>query len=507
MEGRFHDSRMIVAKPEELRGRVNIIHDGGRRPLTAMFGRDETNNGGGYDIYVVFEDIEKHNFVTVKAIFDPDGELTYPSLTGIIPGAVWYEREINDMFGIVPQGHPDLRPLVLHESFPGAYYPLRKNINKTGQVRGEREFPIAVAKGEGLFQVPVGPIHAGIIEPGHFRFSQAGESMLQLDAKLFFTHRGIEKAMEGLSPQGALPIAERVCGACSIANTWSFCQAVEKVSGVQAPKRAEIIRTLLSELERVTNHVGDIGNIPAGVGFQPAISLGARLKERLMRLQEHIAGNRFLRGMIVLGGVSMDITTDLSDDILSVIGEIENGVNDMEVLFAQQENFQNRIRTTGTVRPQTARDLAMVGVGARASGYAHDSRKDFDYGVYSSLNFTVRTQSGGDVAARLKQRFDELKESFAMIRQLIAMLKQERAGLIIHVEFKAGEAYGISESARGSNFWYVAVDESGTIDRVFIRSASYPNWPALTIAVQGDIIPDFPLINKSFELCYACIDR
>lgn len=175
-----------------------------------------------------------------------------------------------------------------------------------------------------------------------------------------------------------------------------------------------------------------------------------------------------------------------------MIGETENGVNDMEVLFAQQENFQNRIRTTGTVRPQTARDLAMVGVGARASGYAHDSRKDFDYGVYSSLNFTVRTQSGGDVAARLKQRFDELKESFAMIRQLIAMLKQERAGLIIHVEFKAGEAYGISESARGSNFWYVAVDESGTIDRVFIRSASYPNWPALTIAVQGDIIPDFP---------------
>lgn len=158
-----------------------------------------------------------------------------------------------------------------------------------------------------------------------------------------------------------------------------------------------------------------------------------------MRLQEHIAGNRFLRGMIILGGVSMDITPDLSDDILSVIGETENGVNDMEVLFAQQENFQNRIRTTGTVRPQTARDLAMVGVGARASGYAHDSRKDFDYGVYSSLNFTVRTQSGGDVAARLKQRFDELKESFAMIRQLIAMLKQERAGLIIHVEFKAGK--------------------------------------------------------------------
>lgn len=507
MDMMVHDGRMIIVKPGELRGRANIIHNSGRRPLTAMFGRDETNNGGGYAIYVVFEDAEKHTFVTVKAILDPEGELTYPSITKIIPGAVWYEREINDMFGIVPQGHPDLRPLVLHESFPRAYYPLRKNVSKTDQVRGEREFPIAVAKGEGLFQVPVGPIHAGIIEPGHFRFSQAGESMLQLDAKLFFTHRGIEKSMEGLTPEKALPIAERVCGACSIANTWSFCQAVEKICGIDVPKRAEIIRTLLSEIERVTNHVGDIGNIPAGVGFQPAISLGARLKEDLMRLQERIAGNRFLRGMIIPGGVSMDITTELSEDILSVIAETENGVNDMEVLFAQQENFQNRIRTTGIVRLQTAKDLGMVGVGARASGYAHDSRKDFDYGVYGSLNFAVITQSSGDVAARLKQRFDELKESFAMIRQLIALLKQEKSGLVVYVEFQAGEAYGISESARGSNFWYVAVDESGTIDRVFIRSASYPNWPALTIAVQGDIIPDFPLINKSFELCYACIDR
>lgn len=497
----------LTVKPEELRGRVNIISDGGRHPLTAMFGRDETNNGGGYAVYVVFENPEKHAFDTVKAVFDPEDELIYPSITKIIPGAVWYEREIHDMFGIVPEGHPDLRPLVLHESFPVGYHPLRKNVSKTQQVRGQREFPIAVARGEGLFQVPVGPIHAGIIEPGHFRFSQAGESMLQLDAKLFFTHRGIEKSMEGLAPQRALPMAERVCGACSIANTWSFCQAVEKICDVKISRRAEIIRTLLSEIERITNHVGDIGNIPAGVGFQPAISLGARLKEVLMRLQERIAGNRFLRGMIVPGGMAMDITPELADDILAKIDDTENGVKDMAVLFAQQENFQNRINTTGIVRLQTAKDLAMVGVGARASGYAHDSRKDMDYGVYSSLDFKVRTQTTGDVAARLKQRFDELEESFGMVRQLADMLKKTDGELTVPVNCKAGEAYGISESARGSNFWYVALDEAGAIDRVFIRSASYPNWPALTIAVQGDIIPDFPLINKSFELCYACIDR
>ena len=504
--------QLKTVKPKALKGTANILSNGGKNPLTAMFGRDESENPDvqGYAIYVVFENLAEHRLEAVKAIFEPGESLCYESLTPLIPAAAWYEREIQDMFGIVPQGHPDPRPLVLHDTFPEGYYPLRKKIDKTAQVRGQRRMDMAVARGEGLFEVPVGPIHAGIIEPGHFRFSQAGESMLQLDARLFYTHRGLEKVMEGKSVTEALPIVERICGACSVANTWSYCQAVEKIAGVKVPRRAEIIRTLLAEVERITNHVGDLGNIPAGVGFNPAISLGGRTKEMLMRLQEQLAGNRFLRSVIVPGGVAKDITPALADAVEAALEKAAQNVADLDAMFAQQANFQNRIRTTGTVRKTTAIDLAMVGVGARASGFAHDSRKDFAYGVYPELDFQLITETSGDVAARLAVRIRELRESFAMVKALLAKLDQsaDESDLTVNIDWSnvSGEGWGISESARGSDFHYAALID-GRIDRIFVRSASYPNWPAVTIAVQGDIIPDFPLINKSFELCYACIDR
>lgn len=506
----MNELNIKVVGPNGLRGAANILSAGGKHPLTAMFGRDETENPevNGYAIYAVFENLENHRMDTVKAIFPANEVLTYESLTPIIPAAVWYEREIQDMFGLVPLGHPDPRPLVLHENFPEGFHPLRKSVAKDADEHGQRKYNMAKASGAGVFQVPVGPIHAGIIEPGHFRFSQAGESMLNLDAKLFFTHRGLEKVMEGQTPAEALPTVERICGACSIANTWSYCQAIEHITATTVPYRAELIRTLLAEIERITNHVGDLGNMPAGVGFSPAISLGGRTKEMLMRLQESIAGNRFLRGVIVPGGVKYDITPELIVAIRETMATAAANVEDLNDEFMQQANFQNRVRTTGIVRNNTAVDLAMVGVGARASGFAHDCRRDFAFGVYPELDFTVVTETSGDVAARLNVRVRELRESFAMVEQLLLWLEDdESTELCVSVaEGVTGESYGISESARGSNFHYVALVD-GRIDRIFVRSASYPNWPALPIAVQGDIIPDFPLINKSFELCYACIDR
>lgn len=494
--------------PENLLSEAEVIYAGGKHPLTAMFGRDETLTGKGYAIYCCFEAAEKQDMAILKAVFPADGDLTYPSLTNKIPAAAWYEREIKDMFGLVPKGHPDLRPLVLHENFPEDFFPLRKSTSVHAKVKGERQYRIHTAKGKGLFEVPVGPIHAGIIEPGHFRFSQAGEAMLQLDAKLFYTHRGIEKAVEGKSPSEALHIVERICGACSVANTWSFCQAAEKIAGVTVPRRALIIRTMLSELERIVNHVGDLGNIPAGVGFNPAISLGGRMKERLQRLCERLTGSRFLRGMIVPGGVCQDITPELAADLHYILEATADDLEDLAAMFREQENFQNRIRGTGIVRNQTARDLAMVGVGARASGYDHDSRQDFAFGCYPELDFHTCVKNTGDVAARIAVRIGELSISLEMMDKLLALLdKTNGEAICCEINYAAGEAWGICESPRGSNFQYLILDEAGKIDRLFIRSASYCNWPSLTLAVQGDIIPDFPLINKSFELCYACIDR
>lgn len=447
---------------------------------------------------------------TVKAEFPADGDLSYPCLTTLFPAAAWYERELHDMFGFVPIGHPDLRPLVLHETFPKGFYPLRKCLPKNMQVRGHRDYDMIAANGEGLFEVPVGPIHAGIIEPGHFRFSQAGEAMLQLDAKLFYTHRGIEKAVEGKTPWEALPIVERICGACTVANTLSFCQAVEKLSDVEVPKRAWYIRILAAELERLYNHVGDTGNVCAGVGFSPVISMGARLKEYLMQVNEVLAGNRFLRGLIVPGGVKYDVDDHILEEIEEVLREVEREYATIEHIMWEQNNFINRVRTTGIIKERTAFDLAMVGVGARASGVSRDSRKDIGYGIYDELDFNVVTEKSGDVEARIKVRIAEVAESMKLVRQAVSILRYDNSKeLLVDLgSLRTLEgSWGISESARGDNLHWLMLDEKGYIDRLFVRSASYPNWPALTVAVQGDIIPDFPLINKSFELCYACLDR
>ncbi len=501
---------MLQVRPENLRGAANIYSDNGKYPLAAMFGADETLHGGGLAIYCLFYNTEKRDMDIVKAVFEDTDQLEYPSLTTVIPAAAWYERELKDMFGFEPIGHPDLRPLVLHETFPKNFHPLLKKYPVDYEARGNRDYEILTAKGEGLYEVPVGPIHAGIIEPGHFRFSQAGEAMLQLDAKLFFTHRGIEKAVEGKSVYEALPIIERICGACSIANTLSYCQAVEKLSEAKIPQRAWLIRTLAAELERLYNHVGDTGNVCAGVGFSPIISMGSRLKESLMQLNEMIAGNRFLRGLIIPGGVREDITDQMLEEISETLDELVKEYKDIVHIMWEQNNFVNRIRTTGIIKQSTAFDLAMVGVGARASGINRDSRKDMGYGIYDELDFSVVTETAGDVEARIKVRIGEVYESVNIIKQLIANLRRNNDAEISVAlgDLKTGEgSWGISESARGDNLHWLILDEEQKIDRLFVRSASYPNWPALTLAVQGDIIPDFPLINKSFELCYACLDR
>lgn len=500
----------MLVKPENLRGTANICSDGGKHHLAAMFGVDETHRNGHLAIYCLFYNKEKRDLDVLKAEFTDPDNLRYPSLTNIIPAAGWYERELHDMFGFIPEDHPDLRPLVLHESFPKGFYPLRKNLSVNCKVHGKRDYEMLTSTGEGLFEVPVGPIHAGIIEPGHFRFSQAGESILQLDAKLFFTHRGIEKSVEGKTPLEALPIVERICGACSVANTLSYCQALEKLSTARVPYRAWLIRTLALEMERLYNHIGDTGNIGAGVGFAPIISMGARLKEYLLQLNELLAGNRFLRGLIIPGGVSMDVDDHTLEEIEDVLKYVKRVYKDMVHIMWEQANFINRIRTTGHIRPNTAFDLAMVGVGARASAIARDSRKDLGFGIYDELEFDVITECAGDVEARIKVRIGEVDQSMHLVRQIISRLRRNsETTLCVDLgSLKTLEgSWGISESARGDNIHWLMLDENGCIDRLFIRSASYPNWPAVPIAVQGDIIPDFPLVNKSFELCYACLDR
>lgn len=480
---------------------------GGARTLTAMFANDERAINGSMAIYCIFAG--KDGYKGIKALIRRE-PYEFPSLVKLTPAAAWYEREIHDLFGVTPLGHPDLRPLVLHENWPQGLYPLRKDFTADfSEEAAKLEYTIPAVKGDGVFEVPVGPIHAGIIEPGHFRFSQAGENIINLEAKLFYTHRGIEKAIEGQPLESAFYQVERICGACSVSHGLAFAQAIEAIAGITVPLRAEYIRILTAELERLYNHVGDVGNLCAGVGFAPGISHGSRVKELLMRLNEILTGNRFLRGMITPGGVAMDITGDMVAKIQNMLRIVDTDFSELVDILKQSGAFLDRVNTTGILPQQAALDLGVVGVGARASGIDTDLRRDFPYSIYNKLDFKVPVQMSGDVAARLWIRTDETIQSVNIIRQVLEKIPLSDRELKVDIPELPpyASALGWSESARGGNMHWLMVGENNTVYRLFVRSASYANWPALTVAAPGNIIPDFPLINKSFELCYACIDR
>lgn len=476
--------------------------------LAAIFANDECSITGCFAIYYIF--IGPNQWKGLKLSINKLGPLEFPSLTLLFPSAAWYEREIHDLFGLVPSGHPDLRPLVLHENWPRGVYPLRKDFTADTKVpEGNSVYSMARVQGEGIFEVPVGPIHAGIIEPGHFRFSQSGEHIINIDAKLFFTHRGIEKGVEGLPIEGAVYQAERICGACSVSHAISYSQAIEELATLEIPPRATYIRGLVAELERLYNHIGDIGNLCAGLGFAVGISHGAWLKELLMRLNEEVAGNRFLRGIVIPGGVRMDIDAEISQEIQQKLVDIEEKFGEMLALLHDNSAFLDRVDSTGILSQRAALDLGVVGVAARASGVNVDMRRDQPYGVYEKLKFTVPLHTRGDVAARLWIRAEEVEQSLQLIRQILADLPSKGNELAVKIPPIApyGSSLGWSESARGGNLHWLMVGEQNRIYRYFVRSASYPNWPAVAVASPGNIIPDFPLINKSFELCYACLDR
>ena len=451
-------------------------------------------------------------FVTLLASVD-EVRPQLPSLTKSIPAANWHEREMRDLFGIVPVGHPDPRTLVVHDGWPQGMFPLRKSFDASRHVPVEaaEEFPHLVAEGEGVFEIPVGPIHAGIIEPGHFRFTSVGETVLHLDARLFYTHRGLEKRMEGLSPLEAFYIAERICGTCSVAHALGYCEALEQIAGVEAPRRAQVIRSIALELERLYNHVGDIGNMCAGAAFHYGTATGSLLKERLQQLNERLAGNRFLRGLIVPGGARLDLSRELLADLATTVSDMGAGLESLMERIEENPSVVDRLDDTGILPRQAAIDLAVAGVAARASGIDRDSRRDHPHAAFAgsaSADLHVVTVADGDAMARMKVRALEAHESIRLISLFVRQLEPGplRAAL---ADPLPGGRIGISaiESARGEAVHWLRTDADGRVERYHLRSPSYHNWPAVALAAETAIVPDFPLVNKSFELCYSCTDR
>ncbi len=485
--------------------------------FATLVATDDEATEGGLRIRHLFEPAAGSRplpdvFVTLLASLDPARPVA-PSISALVPAAGWHEREAQDLFGIAFAGHPDPRPLVVHDGWPRGLHPLRKGFDASQRppVEPAEEFPHLVVEGEGVLEVPVGPIHAGIIEPGHFRFSTVGESILNLEARLFYTHRGLEKRIEGLSVADAFYVAERMCGVCSVAHGLGFCEAAEQIAGVEPPRRARALRTLALELERLYNHVGDIGNIAAGASYHYGTSAGSRMKEALQQLNEQVAGNRFLRGLVAPGGVRLDLDAGLARSIEAALTGTGEALASLVERIENNPSVLDRLDATGTLSSQDALALAVTGVAARASGVDRDARRDHPhagYGRADGLEVAVATEADGDVHARLRVRAAEAFESIRLLRALLGGMPAGPVQAAMPEALPPG-GIGLSavESPRGAAVTWLRSDAAGRVDRYHLRSASYANWPAVPLAAQASIIPDFPLVNKSFELCYACTDR
>lgn len=477
--------------------------------LASLFATDE-GPARGFAVHHLWASAEPPGFVRVWAPVAREAR-HFPSIAAKHPVANWFEREVMDYFGLVPEGHPNLFRVALHDDWPEGFWALRKTFADEQTVPrepGHNPHPFRPVTGEGVFQIPVGPVHAGIIEPGHFRFGVAGEPVLYLQLRLFYVHKGIEKRFERLPWRHGLFLAESISGDTTVGHALAYAHAIERLAGVEPPPRARHLRVLLLELERLYNHVADIGAIATDVAFTVPASRAQALREGLVRIQERLFGSRLLRGTVALGGVKCDLTEGRSRELRAHLERLERELEDLVTLLIDSGTFTDRVDGTGVLVTQVARDLGVVGIAARASGLDLDLRRDQPHDAYSGLRFLVPVEEGGDVRARLMVRAREAEQSMAILRQVLEGLPEGRPSSPLPDALPADStALGWAEGWRGECLHWVQTDGQGRLGRVKVTDPSFKNWPALVRAVPGNIVPDFPVINKSFNLSYSGNDR
>ncbi len=480
--------------------------------LATIICTDELGIKNGFVLRYVFGKENREDiFIFITAVVSQS--LFFPSIALQIPAAALYEREIKEMFGLTPTGNPDTRSLVLHE-FPEGIFPLRKEfLLKTKVARQQRQYQFLKVEGDGICEIPVGPVHAGIIEPGHFRFSVLGENIINLETRLGYAHKGIEKLAESMKLDDALLLAERISGDESVANSTAYCQAVEKISGIRIPKRAENIRVVFGEMERIYNHISTLAGISTDAGFAFGAARLYILKERLMQLNESLSGSRILFGVNRIGGVRCDISAQDSRLVISTIGTVLRDFDKIISFLKAKSSFMDRLKDAGRIPRKAAQDLGVVGVVARAAGIDVDTRHDHPYAGYLPRNHRTPQQiiedqiemekRSGDALARFEVRVREVRNSAAMVEE---MLDLDCDGTFTGMPEKITpyrSALGYSESHRGQTVHWIMIGKDNSIFRYKIRTASFCNWPIIGHAVLKDIVPDFPLVNKSLDLSYS----
>ncbi|MBF0343492.1 MAG: NADH-quinone oxidoreductase subunit C [Nitrospirae bacterium] len=469
--------------------------------LVAQWAGDETQSRDCFSVYACYRKESEYLIIRTDV---PATDPTFPSLTSEYVCAYRFERQIHSLMGITPVGHPDLRPWIKFEDWPQDAWPLRKSFDALQTMpRVDGQYQWVRAEGEGVYEIPVGPVHAGIIEPGHFRFQAVGEHVINLEERLGYVHKGIEKRFESLSWHDGVRLAGRVSGDTTVAHSLAYCMALEAMTQCVIPQRAHWLRALFLERERIANHLGDLGAICNDVAFALMLFQFSRLKEMIVRTNLRLFGHRFIMDRVIPGGVAVDVDSSGVKDVLVEMTQLEDEFERLVAIYDSNPSLEDRVRDTGILAPEKARELGVVGIVARASGLNVDCRIHYPFPPYDRFEVKVPVLVSGDVHARAWVRVEEVRQSIVLIRRILNSLPVGDISTAV-VQPQAGRAgFAAVEGWRGEIIYWLSSDPQGQVNRCMVRDPSSVNWLALEQAIPGNIVPDFPLCNKSFNQSYS----
>ncbi|MFC5525792.1 NADH-quinone oxidoreductase subunit C [Rhodanobacter ginsengisoli] len=433
----------------------------------------------------------------------PAERAVYPSLTSRFPVADRMQRAVHDLLGIRADGG-DTRAWLRHGGWPERVFPLRRDVGAAQTYPlVSAAYPFVPVDGDGVHEVAVGPVHAGIIEPGRFHVAVVGEKVLRLEERLGYTHKGVAKRFEALAQRDGHRLAARVSGDSTVAFGWAYCAALESLTGTVPSPRAAALRALALERERIANHLGDLGGIGNDAGLAFGLTQFSSLKEQLLRHNAEVFGQRYLFDLVVPGGVARDLPAHSIPTLIEEIAALERAVRELRGIYAHHEGVQDRFLGTGRLTLEQARRLGAIGLAARASGVPRDLRLDQPWAPYDQCPPVLATRPEGDVAARVQVRFDETLDSLRLCRQLLDSLPPGALAVDVPAAPAGQWGLGLVEGWRGPVMVALETGPEGSIRRCHPHDPSWQNWPLIEVAMLGNIIPDFPLINKSFNLSYS----
>ena len=490
----------------DLQGRLqHALRDGCRIGL--LTARQTPASGSGMALETLMIDPAKGRLEVLESELPP-GATSYPSLAPALPQLHGFERCIHDLFGVTPAGHPRLQPILLHEAWPSGYHPLcDPGVQPPDPDAPRQSYEFVTVHGDGIYEVPVGPIHAGIIEPGHFRFNCLGEVIYNLEIRLGYLHRGVEETLTRTPWRQARFVVEAISSDTTVANALAHSLALEQILGVEPPAQAVNLRAAALEMERVASHIGDLGGISGDIGFSAGASIFGRLRGAALGLLERLTGSRFGSAYILPGGVSRGsaerMRTVLIEEALRIRVEFERSAP----MLMENAGALERMEGTGVVSRSVAAAIGMVGPAGRASGIPYDVRKSLRQEPYASLQWDEAAGDSGDVLSRARVRVQEIITSLGILIALLERLPDDartphRTDMPRDLPPNRVGA-GVVEAWRGELIHLAFTDAEGKIARYAVKDPSFNNWSGLTIAVREELLSDFPLCNKSFGLSYS----